>query len=234
MQASPPIDRRYWATLFAASVFGTNTGDYAADAMGIGHLAGLPFLGVLLGLVFLARAAWPGAGIWLFWAAIIVIRTAATNIGDAFRDAGIGFGGALPIALAAFVALVWLHGRSGDGEDGAVKVNGVYWVTMLTAGVLGTVGGDAASFAAGLTPFGTAIVFGALAIAVVAAGTRRGVARRTVPYWTALALIRTTGTGLGDGIAHAWGLGLATVLTGAVFAGLVVVFNRERRQVGTA
>ena len=39
---------RYWTALCLASVFGANMGDFFAHNLGLGHVAGLPFLAVAL------------------------------------------------------------------------------------------------------------------------------------------------------------------------------------------
>ncbi len=95
---------------------------------------------------------------------------------------------------------------------------------MILAGVLGTIGGDAASFRLGLTPAGTAIVFFALVALVTIVWGTRGKLSRPVAYWTTLALIRTGGTGAGDAIAHQIGLTASTLLTGSVFVAMVIYF----------
>src|SRR3954468_2827453 len=134
--------------LSAASIFGTNTGDFVAGYLHIGHLAGLPWLlAAFVGILLLERASPVKTPLW-FWAAIITMRTAATNGGDAFHDFHMGFGISVPVSLALFVASVALYARvtpaRAPGDD-TVQVNGAYWLAMMLAGVLGTVGGDLAA-----------------------------------------------------------------------------------------
>jgi len=98
MRGLPKINASYWLTLGAASVFGTNTGDLVSDTFHIGHLNGLPYLAVALAMVFLAERLSTWANPLFFWLVIILVRTAATNVGDAFHDFHIGFNLSLPIA----------------------------------------------------------------------------------------------------------------------------------------
>ena len=49
----PSLGPRFWAALCLASIFGANMGDYFAHNLGLGHVAGLPFLAV----AFAARTA---------------------------------------------------------------------------------------------------------------------------------------------------------------------------------
>lgn len=229
MRGLPKINAGYWLTLMAASTFGTNTGDFVSDTLHIGHLAGLPWLALALGLVFSIErwSAW--ANPLFFWLVIIIVRTAATNVGDAFHDFDIGFGTSLPLVLALFTASVAAYARFSprrSGDDAAsVRVSPLYWLCMGMAGILGTIGGDFMSFGAHLSPAGTAIAFSALAAAAIIYWGRDGRLYQPAYYWIALALIRTAGTGAGDALAHdVFGLPLATVATGLVFLGLVGYF----------
>src|SRR3954465_4351238 len=89
MRSLPRVDIRYWFALSAASIFGTNTGDFVAGYLHIGHLAGLPWvLAAFAAVLVLERVSPVKTPMW-FWAAIITMRTAATNVGDAFHDFGI-------------------------------------------------------------------------------------------------------------------------------------------------
>ena len=229
MRSNPIIDGRYWLCLSAASIFGTNTGDFVAGYLHIGHLAGLPWLALAFAAIVVAeRFAAYRTAIW-FWAAIITVRTAATNVGDAFHDFGLGFGVSLPLVLAIFAVCVLVYRRAGGNRptDGKLRVDGFYWVTMMLAGVLGTIGGDFASFAIHMTTVGAAIVFFTLAALSIRRFGPGGGLLDPIPYWTTVALIRTAGTAAGDAIAHAIGLMASTMVTGAVFIGLVVYFYRK-------
>ncbi|TPJ83280.1 hypothetical protein FJ492_23955 [Mesorhizobium sp. B2-5-4] len=225
MHTLPRLNGRYWLALVLASTFGTNTGDLMSDGLGLGHVAGLPWIIGALVLVFIAERASPWKTALFFWAAIIIIRTGATNIGDAFHDYKIDFSISLPVVLVCYVVSVLLYRtywlRSGSASLG---VNPIYWITMVLAGVLGTIGGDAASFRLGLTPVGTAIVFFALVALVTTLWRQDGKLSEPIPYWTTLALIRTGGTGAGDALAHKIGLVPSTLLTGAVFVGILIYF----------
>jgi hypothetical protein len=112
MQSLPKINSRYWIALCAASIFGTNTGDYLAEEMHIDHLVGLAPLAVLLALIFGAARIVPQAAIFLFWAAIITVRTAATNVGDAFHGFNIHFETSIPLVTIVLIAAVYAYRSS--------------------------------------------------------------------------------------------------------------------------
>ena len=220
----PRIDATYWLALVAASTFGTNTGDFVAKYLHLGHLAGLPYMGLLFAAIVLS-AKWARRGHALyFWAAIITLRTAATNVADAFQDFHIAYHVSVPLVLTLFAAsvLFYKRGARASAGDANPPVNSAYWVAMMLAGILGTVAGDFASFRIGLTPPLTAAAFGALILVSIAWFNRRGTLAHPVPYWTTVALIRTGGTGAGDAVAIALGLALSTALTGLAFAALVI------------
>ncbi len=235
MRALPKINMIYWLCLMCASVFGTNTGDFVSDTLNIGHLSGLPYLAGLFAIILVAERWGPFRSPLYFWAAIITVRTAATNVGDAFHDFHIEFMQSLPWTLGAFVAAVLIY-QIVDGKrvkaEGGIPVTPLFWLCMILAGIVGTIGGDYASFGLHLMPPGTAAVFGAIAVVLLAIGRKPAA---TVPlfYWLLLALIRTGGTGGGDALAHLFGLVPSTEITGAVFVGLTVIayafFKGNRR-----
>ncbi len=142
------------------------------------------------------------------------MRTAATNVGDAFHDFGLGFAVSIPIVLALFVASVWVYARRAprpDPADATVRVNAAYWWCMMLAGVLGTLGGDFASFALHLTPTGAAIAFALLIYLSIRMFGARGMLLAPTAYWFTVALIRIGGTAGGDAFAHALRLVPSTV-----------------------
>jgi uncharacterized membrane-anchored protein len=149
-------------------------------------------------------------------------------VGDAFHDFGIDLNVSVPVVLVIFAMCAFIYMRRARSSDATVQVNSAYWVCMMLAGVLGTIGGDFVSYRLGLTALGAAIVCGLLITASIAWFGRRGTLLSVGPYWLTVALIRTGGTALGDAVAHAVKLPLSTALTGAVFIGLVVYFYALR------
>ena len=226
MRNLPKIDASYWLALVAASIFGTNTGDFVARYLHLGHIAGLPYMALVFGAILLvARWARHSHALY-FWAAIITMRTAATNVGDAFHDFHVPYSFSISVVLALFAASVLLYRRAsaGTGQQGTVRVNSAYWICMMLAGILGTIGGDFASFRLGLTPLGAACVFGVLIAASLWWFRKAAALLNPVPYWATVALIRTGGTAAGDALADVLRLALSTALTGLVFVGLVLYF----------
>lgn len=237
MKCVPKINGVYWLCLFLASIFGANVGDYLSDALDLGHLVGLPYLALALALVFGFERLAPVGSSLFFWAAIIIVRASATNIGDAFRDFGLDFSRSIPLMVVLMLATValWRVVRPPLPATGYLPVHGFYWVTMLIAGVLGTVAGDAASYPLGLGNFGAMIAYGVPLAAILAIG-RNGMLTRLGVYWFTVVLVRSAGTAAGDLLAHGFfGIGFSTALSGVVFIGTValaygILRMNDRRQ----
>ncbi len=250
MRALPKLNSKYWLALVAASVFGTNTGDYLSDYLHLGHVVGLPYLLAALAAIFLIEKISRIASVAFFWAAIIVIRTAATNVADATHDIGIyGIGAALAL-LAAFVFGVRRYKAQSDvkpGDAETPRVDAFYWVVMALAGIVGTLAGDFSSaglgfvtyFVSKLYPGSTdaftfawmttghiwaTLIYGVAALAMLSRYRIADLAR-PYPYWVMIALIRTAGTAMGDYIAKTpLQLTGACLVDGAIFIGLIGYF----------
>jgi uncharacterized membrane-anchored protein len=232
----PVINSRYWAGIALASVFGTNMGDLYAHNSGLGLLGGLPVLLVLFLAVYAVERFDRNSHDAWYWVCIIILRTGATNIADyaAGRRGlhidrlvlSIGFGVLLAI-------LAWWLGRAERGSDSLKTVpttNAGYWITMLTAGVLGTVLGDYFEHAVGDDAALVGLTI-ALAAALLAYRKEGGLGVVTA-YWFTVAVARTAGTAIGDWLAEnshvALGLPVSTAVSGAALALVLLLWPRDR------
>jgi uncharacterized membrane-anchored protein len=212
----PPLGPRYWTAIIIASVFGANLGDFASHVLHLGHVRGLPVLAALLAGVLLAerRALWRGE-VW-YWAAIVILRTAATNLADlATHDLHIAY----PRVIAGLAVLMVLLARRGGRRadaGGPPATDGWYWATMLTAGTLGTAIGDFTSGDLGLGSGLGTVVLGAILALALAWGSRSHWSTR-LAYWGSIVAVRSAGTTAGDFCAFGQGLGLGLPLSTAVF-----------------
>ena len=234
MISVPKINRAYWTALILASIFGANAGDFVADVLYLGHLAGIPWLAAALALVLVAERLLPRRSAVWFWVAIIIVRAAATNIGDIFHDYKIGFSWSVPVMTVLLIAVVgiWRLLRPSASNISVVPIDHYYWVTIFTAGVLGTVAGDAMSYGVRIDGarldnlYATLILSFPLAIALFVG--RNGLLKQLYYYWMTVALIRSAGTSGGDWIAHKiFGLPRATARPGRNCSGGV-----QRRLLG--
>lgn len=234
MLTIPKINTPYWLALMMASIFGTNTGDWVADVLHIGHLQGLPWLAGILAIVFLVERIAPVRSALFFWAAIITVRTAATNLGDAFHSYHIPFSLALPILTLAFVASVIAYKANGGGigEDGTPKVDWLYWLCMTMAGAWGTLGGDFVSFA--FKPHSLhlydAIALLSLIVAALFWFGRKERLLKPYYYWLTVGFIRAAGTSIGDSGDHLMGINTSTIVTGAIFIAMTIAFYGIKKE----
>jgi uncharacterized membrane-anchored protein len=147
-----------------------------------------------------------------FWLTIVVLRAAATNVGDfVTHDLRLGFVGPSLVFTAATLAagsVTW------PGSEGTPVVDLRYWVAMLLAGIVGTMAGDLVSHSLGL--YGATLCL-CLAMVLMVAVRSRLAPASVLAYWAVVLVERTAGTPVGDSLAsaHAVGLGLpmATLCT---------------------
>ncbi len=229
----PQIDRRYWFGIIFASIFGTNLGDLYAHDSGLGLGLGLLVLIVLFGAVIWIESKDRLAHELYYWFAIIIVRTGATNIADALAYRVRIPALELAVSLAAIVAVLAWFGAARPaqgGKDAAnparAEANATYWVTMLGAGVFGTVAGDICSHRFGQGP--SSIGLGLMLVVFLIAARSRA-ATQVAPYWCAVALARTAGTCMGDWLAEnrflQLGLPISTLLSGTAFIGLLLLWR---------
>jgi uncharacterized membrane-anchored protein len=234
----PRLGPRYWVALCIASVFGANMGDFFARNIGLGHVAGLPFLAAALAIVMVAERFDRTVHQIYYWVAIIIVRTAATNFADfACGDLklprlGVMAGLAIILALALWISWQWLWRQSADKADEAnpvLRADLGYWICMFAAGTLGTVIGDYCSHNLHFDDGGAALLLSPLVAAFFLAG-RNGPLRWLPFYWSTVVAIRAAGTSVGDFISgrHMLGLPPSTLVTGLALAALLAI-RREPR-----
>jgi uncharacterized membrane-anchored protein len=240
MKAShtPKIDARYWTAITIASIFGTNMGDLYAHNSGLGLIGGLPILIVLFLCVYVAERFDRMTHEVYYWLCIIIMRTGATNIAD-FMAGRRGWHidrWLLSLGLGLFLAAIalWTHRahHAANGPEARKTLPDTdprYWVAMLTAGVFGTVLGDACQRLMGQ---GTASLVLAAVLAVALLHYNKGLLGWVYGYWLTVAVARTTGTAIGDWLAESKslniGLTVATVLSGLVFVAILVFWKHKR------
>jgi uncharacterized membrane-anchored protein len=118
----PTLGARYWTALCLASIFGANMGDLFARNLGLGHVAGLPFLAVALAIVIVAERLDRIQHEIYYWIAIIIVRTAATNFADfAAGDLKLPRVWVMAGLTALLIAALWLMAvrlAAARGQDG--------------------------------------------------------------------------------------------------------------------
>jgi uncharacterized membrane-anchored protein len=232
----PALGARYWSALCVASIFGANMGDFFARNLGLGHLAGLPFLAAALAVVIAAERFDRMRHQSYYWIAVIIVRTAATNFADFacgdMKLPRLWVMAALAILLAAAVWLSWQFAWRwlADKADNVLRADLGYWVCMFIAGTLGTVIGDFCSYNMGLDDARASALLSPIVALLFLIG-RRGPLRLLPFYWLTVVAIRAAGTAVGDLISgrHMLGLPLSTAATGVLFVVLLMVWKETAR-----
>lgn len=218
-------------------------GDFFARVLGLGHIRGVPFLAIALVAVLLLERRAKAVTELYYWLAIIIVRTAATNLADLaasdMKQPRILVMGVLAVLLIAALAL-W-RARSAATADPDRKLalpdtGSNYWLCMLIAGTLGTVLGD---FAAGDAKLGlgyASILLSLVLAMVFYSGAGR--LQTTVFYWSTIVIVRAAGTTVADFCASNRGLGLglrwSTALTGLVFVAALWFWRQGTRELRPA
>lgn len=234
----PLTGPRYWCAISAASIFGVNLGDFLARYLYLGHWREIPVLAALFVVVLvLERRSRPGTGEAYYWIAVLLTRTAATNLADlATHDFRLGYGTAT-YALLPLLVVVAAFGRAvpplspgtaaaRPGDRGTVA-NLPYWLGLFIAEIVGTVDGDAFPELFDLTMREEILAIALLLVGTFALRTDRRFQGRAF-YWVTILVIATVGLSVGDAIAHAGKLWLSTLLTGLLFVGVLVFGKKER------
>jgi uncharacterized membrane-anchored protein len=233
----PTLGARYWVALCLASVFGANMGDFFARNVGLGHIAGLPFLAAALAGTMVIERFDRTIHQAYYWTAIIIVRTAATNTADFacgdLKQPRILVIGILTTLLIVAVLASWQFSwRLADKIDNGVTVIRAdlgYWVSMFIAGTLGTVIGDYCSHDLHLGDAGASFVL-SVPLGVLFLTGRNGLLRLLPLYWLTVAAVRSAGTTVGDFFAgrNMLGLPLSTFATGVLFVALLAVWKDQR------
>jgi hypothetical protein len=233
----PTLGPRYWTALCLASIFGANMGDFFAHDLGLGHVDGLPFLAMAFAIVIAGERFDRAVHQVYYWAAIIIIRTAATNSADFLcgdmKLPRVWVIAALTALLAAAVALSWqfLWRRTPDqGAAAVLRADAGYWISMLIAGTLGTVIGDYCSHNLHLGDAEASILL-SLILGLLFVLARGGLLRSLWFYWLTVVMVRAAGTAVGDLVASRGllGLPLSTLVTGVIFVAVLVAWKEPSR-----
>jgi uncharacterized membrane-anchored protein len=232
----PSAGARYWTALSIASVFGANLGDFVAKYLHLGHVRGLLPLAGILALILIVERRDRSVHQAYYWLAIIVIRTAATNLADF---------GASDLAvkkvwlIAALAVLLWgtlfftppakLIEDIGTRPFRLPITDAKYWTAMLIAGTLGTVIGDLMSFESGLGTAYASLVQGAFLVVLFFLGGV-GLFANVWFYWLTVVGVRAAGTSVSDFLAHnIFGLPLSTLATGLLFVATLLLWKEQAR-----
>jgi uncharacterized membrane-anchored protein len=228
----PTTGPRYWVSIAIASVCGANMGDFIPDVLKLSDLGGLLMLALMFAIIVLGNQ-WSKRGHEaLYWLAILVVRAAATNLADlAIGRLHLNYITVSSCLTALLVAILTLR-RTSPSESVTgdfPRVNGRYWVAMLTAGTLGTVLGDGIGhvirpITVGV-PISAMIATGAVALIFVQRTRLDRASAGAATYWAAIVAIRTCGTNFGDIAAFLLSLPVSMLVSALLLVGTLIVWR---------
>jgi hypothetical protein len=136
------------------------------------------------------------------------------------------------LIVAVWLSWQWLWRRLAEKpDDGAtvLRADLGYWISMFTAGTLGTVIGDYCSHDLHLGDAGASILLSPLLGVLFFVG-RNGPLRWLWFYWLTVVMVRAAGTAVGDLVSgrNMLGLPLSTFVTGTLFVALLVIWKQRR------
>jgi len=198
----PAITLLFWIIKIAATTLGETGGDSLSMSMQLGYLVSTGIFSLIFFVAVFAQIRAEHFHPWLYWTTIVATTTVGTTLADFIdRSLGIGYmGGTLllvTLLLASFA--VWYK------QTGAIVSNGVtsgkteiyYWITIMFSQTLGTAIGDWIADATPLGYSGSAVVFSALLLIVIACYLWTAISRTTL-FWIAFVLTRPLGAVVGD------------------------------------
>jgi uncharacterized membrane-anchored protein len=225
LKVTPDVSPRYWAAIMIASIFGTNLGDIIPDILKLAPGEGLIVLGVMFAImVFVERATAKGSEAF-YWIDILLVRAAATNIADYSIDhAHLTYFDVVTALAIIFIGILMLRHRSRlKRTKGTLQTDGLYWLTMLVAGTLGTATADAIGHSFNSVRIGVPISasIATLALLLILIARTRFMKTGATSYWVAVAAIRWWGTNVGDISAFFLSLVPSAVITGLALSTLL-------------
>lgn len=213
----------FWIMKIVATTLGETAGDFIAQTLNLGYVAGLAITGALLLIVLFFQIRAERFHPALFWAAIVATTTAGTEISDLMdRTLGLGYvvGAALLFAgLIATLAIWWLRDRD-LSVDPIVRRDAeiMFWIAVVFSNSLGTAFGDALVDVVGLSYIQGALVTSGVIAIVLVLHYATDVSEIAL-FWVAFVFTRPFGATFGDLLTKPLakgGLELGTIQASAV------------------
>lgn len=225
----PEVTLLFWIIKIAATTLGETGGDAVSMSMHLGYLLGTGIFAVIFFLAVFAQIRARGFHPFLYWTTIIATTTVGTTLADyADRSLGIGYAGGSTLLFLLLIAslAIWYRtlGSVSVENISSSKAEMFYWLTIMFSQTLGTALGDWTASTAGLGYGGSALVFSALLLLVVAAYFWTKISH-TVLFWAAFILTRPLGAVVGDFLdkpLNAGGLALSRYTASAVLIVFIV------------
>lgn len=141
------VTATFWLLKILATTLGETAGDFLAQTLDLGYVAGLAITGTILPVLLVAQIRAKHYHPVLFWAAIIGTTTAGTEISDMMdRAFNLGYAaGSMVLLLGLVVALAVWYRREGTLSIDHIRhrqAEAMFWIAVLFSNSLGTAYGD--------------------------------------------------------------------------------------------
>lgn len=225
----PAVTAEFWLIKLMAVTMGETAADYLAVNLGFGLTAtSLIMSAVLIGALVLQFAQKRYVP-WSYWLAVVLISIVGTLVTDNLVD---NFGVSLITttilftgALAATFAIWFASERTlSIHAIFTTKREAFYWLAILFTFALGTASGDLVAEAFGLGYLASGVLFGMIIASLTFGYFVLGL-DPILGFWLAYIFTRPLGASFGDLLSQPTqygGLGLGTVVTSALFLGVII------------
>lgn len=225
----PAVTADFWLIKLMAVTMGETAADYLAVNLGFGLTAtSLIMSAVLIGALVLQFAQKRYVP-WPYWLAVVLISIVGTLVTDNLVD---NFGVSLITttilftgALAATFAIWFASERTlSIHAIFTTKREAFYWLAILFTFALGTASGDLVAEAFGLGYLASGVLFGMIIASLTFGYFVLGL-DPILGFWLAYIFTRPLGASFGDLLSQPTqygGLGLGTVVTSALFLGVII------------
>jgi uncharacterized membrane-anchored protein len=198
----PEVTLVFWIIKIAATTLGETGGDAVSMSMNLGYLIGTIIFAIIFLIMVFIQIKAPRFHPFIYWTTIIATTTVGTTLADfADRSLGIGYAGGSSLLFALLIGSLYIWHRT----LGTISVNSVsspkaemfYWITIMFSQTLGTALGDWTADSMEFGYGGSALIFGALLLVIVALYFWTKISR-TILFWSAFILTRPLGAVVGD------------------------------------
>ncbi|WP_370191517.1 hypothetical protein [Qipengyuania sp.] len=198
----PAATAAFWLVKILATTVGEVGGNLLSMDWNLGYLEATAILGGAFATLCLMQIHARRFHSGLYWATIIASTTAGTTLADfTTRSIGLGYSGGSLLLLGLVLASLsgWKQATGGVSADLITdrKTEAFYWITITFSQTLGTALGDWFADTAGFGYGGSAVIFGAIMMALLALHYARAF-DRVILFWAAFILSRPLGAVIGN------------------------------------
>ena len=235
----PEVTLYFWVIKILCTTVGETASDYLQENVGLGLTKTTLITGSVLAAVLALQFRLTRYVPFVYWLVVVLISVVGTQITDNLSD---NYGVSLVVTTIGFSLALITSFAIWFASERTLSIHSIvttrresfYWLVVLFTFALGTAAGDLTAERLNIGYWQSAVMFGAVILAVFAAHLRLGLDAITA-FWVAYVLTRPLGASIGDFLSQAradGGLGLGTTETSIVFLTTilaVVVFLTVRK-----